>query len=278
MTPRFVPASAAAIVQPTQGIQLDLRRGKARTRTPVAFAESWTPPGVPHEQEPRPGQAVAGRFVIEARVRALGAGTLYRAADMDLGEEVLILAEPAGPNGAGQGRREVRTSGAVRHLNLLRQLESGTWDGLRFASFVAPPGEPLVNMALPLGGRLPALHVATIASRAVAGLSALHDNGQLLGGVYPGSILVGPWGLQVWLVGWGERSSSSRFGERSRAELRSLGKILVRLRGVRGDHPAELELDDLLTLMAAHNLRQEGMPRELLRGALDNVSSALRSR
>ena len=248
---------------------------RARTRTPVQFTESWCPPAVPRGQDPRPGQAVAGRFVINSRVRALGAATLFLAVDMDLGDDVLLMAEPEGATGAGGGRREVRNARGARHLNLLRQLEVGSWDGLRFASFVAPPGEPLPNMALPLGGRLPALHVATLAARSIAGLAAVHEDGRLLGGVYPGSLLVAPWGLQVWLVGWRRRADPARFADRASGELRSLGKVLTRLRGPRGDHPAELELDELLRLIASDRLRSEGMPASLVAQALARVARAL---
>lgn len=275
LTPRFVPADPGALVHPTQGIQLNLRSRSARTRTPVQFTDSWSPPGVPRGRDPRPGQAVAGRFVINTRVRALGAATLYNAVDMDLGDDVLLLAEPEGAVGAGGGRRELRAAQGVRHLNLLRQLETGSWDGLRFSSFVAPPGEPLANMALPLGGRLPALHVATLAARSVAGLAAVHDDGRLLGGVYPGSVIVAPWGLQVWLVGWRRRAASERFADRASGELRSLGRVLLRLRGQRSSHPAEVELDELLELIVADNLRSGSMPGALVAHALTAVAQAL---
>ncbi len=88
--------------------------------------------------------------------------------------------------------------------------------------------------------------------------------------------MVAPWGLQLWLLGWGRRSRSQRFEERARAELRSVGRILVRLRGTRSEHAAERELDDLLTLMASHNLRTEGMPRGLLQQALERAAASLR--
>lgn len=276
VAPRFVPARPDAFVQPTQGLQLDLRKGDVRARPPVAFADSWAPPSVPANQEPRPGQAVADRYVIHARIRALGNATLYRAVDMDLGTDVLLLVELEGLSGVGGGRREIRASAAPEHCALARQLEVGSWDGLRFASFDAIDGQPLNSLPLPAAGRLPGLHVATLASGALSGLAALHADGRLLGGVYPGSILVNPWGLDVHLVGWGTRADARRLSDRASSELRSLGRVLLRLRGAALDHPAERELDELLGLIASNESLVEGMHTGLVAHALSTVVDRLR--
>ena len=271
-SPWFVPATEP-LRSPTRGMQFDL--GGIPTQRKVTAQEPWERAAPRVGEEPRPGQAVADRFVVEQRIRGLGTATLYSALDTDLGERVLLLVEPSTAAGIGGSRRELRRADPPEHPSLLLQLEMGSWDGLEFASFAAPQAEPLVNMALPLGGRLPALHVATLAAHAVGGLAALHDDGRLLGGLYPGSLLVSPWDLQVLLVGWCRPCAPERHEERAGHELRSLGKVLLRLRGLRGDHPAEVELDELLQLVGANNLRSGSLPTALVAQSLENVALAL---
>jgi hypothetical protein len=268
--PLFVPMGEDAPPPTTTNLRLDLR-----SEAPLAAEEPWAPPEAPSGEEPQPGQAVADRFLIAERLRGLGTATLHRAVDLDLNHDVLLLVELEPAAGAGGGRWEIRRSAAPLHPHLLPQLEVGSWSGLRFASFSTPRGVPLPNLALPPGGRLPALHVATLAARSVAGLAALHDDGRLLGGVYPGSLIVNPWGLHVHLVGWARRADPARHVERAAHELRSLGNVLVRMRGLRGSHPAEAELDELLRLVASSHARLEGMPTALVARALDGVAHAL---
>ncbi len=141
----------------------------------------------------RPGQRVAGRFVIVRLLGAGGMGAVYLARDEQLGEEV-ALKVVAGlglldPSATDRLRREASTARKISHPNVVRLHDIGEEHGLLFLSMEYVAGESL-SARLQRLGALPAVHLKPIAEQLCEGLAAAHAAGVVHRDLKPGNVLI----------------------------------------------------------------------------------------
>src|SRR5204863_1060679 len=128
----------------------------------------------------KPGDLLAGRYQIEARIGEGGSGQVFRAWDRVLGEPIAlkILRADCAQEKSWIKRlaREVKVARAIRHPNVCRVFDLGSSDGHWFMSMELAAGGSL-REALRAGGAGPlAARIADV--RAIcAGLAAIHAVG-----------------------------------------------------------------------------------------------------
>jgi serine/threonine-protein kinase len=126
-----------------------------------------------------PGAVIAGRYEIRAYLGRGGMGSVYRAFDRVLEEEVALKvqrAQSAGSPEAGRRfRREVKLARQVSHPNVCRLHDGGEEGPLRWISMELVAGETLA--ARVAGGPLPLEEAVPLAIQAAEGLAAVHRAG-----------------------------------------------------------------------------------------------------
>jgi serine/threonine protein kinase/tetratricopeptide (TPR) repeat protein len=147
-------------------------------------ASTLTPPGV--------GRVVAGRYEIRACLGAGGMGTVWRAYDRELEEEValktLLPERLQDPAMLERLRREVKTARRITHPNVCRVFDYGEDGDLRFLTMELIEGRTLRSLlaAGPLG---PERALAAL-GQIVAGLAAAHEKGVVHRDLKPENVLV----------------------------------------------------------------------------------------
>ncbi len=123
-----------------------------------------------------PGAVVAERYEIRAYVGRGGMGSVYRAFDRVLDEEVALKVQRAqsarGPEAERRFRSEVKLARQVSHPNVCRLHDGGQEGALRWISMELVPGETLA--ARLQGGPLPVEEVLRLGVQAAEGLAAVH--------------------------------------------------------------------------------------------------------
>ena len=126
-----------------------------------------------------PGAVVADRYEIRAYLGRGGMGSVYRAFDRVLDEEVALKVQRAqsarGPEAERQFRSEVKLARQVSHPNVCRLHDGGQEGALRWISMELVQGETLA--ARLQGGPLPAEEVLRLGAQAAEGLAAVHRAG-----------------------------------------------------------------------------------------------------
>jgi eukaryotic-like serine/threonine-protein kinase len=126
-----------------------------------------------------PGAVVAGRYEIRSYLGRGGMGSVYRAFDRVLDEEVALKVQRAqsarGPEAERRFRREVKLARQVSHPNVCRLHDGGQEGSLRWISMELVPGETLA--ARLRGGALPVEEVLSLGVQAAEGLAAVHRAG-----------------------------------------------------------------------------------------------------
>ncbi len=126
-----------------------------------------------------PGAVVADRYEIRACLGRGGMGSVYRAFDRVLDEEVALKVQRAqsarGPEAERRFRSEVKLARQVSHPNVCRLHDGGQEGALRWISMELVPGETLA--ARLQGGALPAEEVLRLGLQAAEGLAAVHRAG-----------------------------------------------------------------------------------------------------
>ncbi len=162
---------------------------------------------------------LAGRWRIASLLGSGGMGTVYRARDLELDEDValkVVRAEIVSPTDLERFRREVKLSRRVTHRNVARVFELGEHQGMRFFTMELVEGESL-RSRLDRGGRLEIGEVVTIGACVCRGLAAAHEVGVLHRDLKPDNVLVARDG-RVAITDFGIASSldaSGRAGESS---------------------------------------------------------------
>jgi hypothetical protein len=190
---------------------LDFRQGKPTPR-PQPVAELAAPPP-PADPSPTPvtmhsrgttrvlaapippspfhaGAVVAGRYRIESEIGRGGMATVYRALDMELGEEIALKVFAEGdrdPTSLERFRQELRVSRRLNHPNLVRVYDLGLHAGRRYISMELLAGDTLaVQMGRPLSFSKGIGYLLD----ACAGLQAAHQEGIVHRDIKPGNLFI----------------------------------------------------------------------------------------
>src|SRR5450432_1515919 len=161
---------------------------------PGAGGESLREPAVT-----RAGGTIAGRYRIIDWLGAGGMGTVFRARDEILGEQVAVKVmkrELAGDAAALERfRREVKLARKVSHKHVARVFDIGDHDGEPFMVMELIDGE---SLALELRrGPMSIARVVEVATAVCAGLGAAHEAGVIHRDLKPENVLIGHGGRIV---------------------------------------------------------------------------------
>lgn len=136
---------------------------------------------------------LAGRYRIIGLVGRGGMGSVYRARDTELDEDVALKVlsdELAGsPALIERFRREVKLARRVTHENVARMFDIGEHGGARFLTMEFIEGESLADL-LTRTGRLPVAKVLELASAVCAGLAAAHRAGVVHRDLKPDNVML----------------------------------------------------------------------------------------
>jgi len=180
------------------------RRAMAHPATPVtqdAAARSFA--------GPRAGALFAGRYQILGTLGKGGMGTVYRALDRELDDEVAlkVLLPAAFDEGSGQTLKlEIRLARKITHRNVVRTHDLGEADGLRFLTMEYVPGTTLRNI-IDQKGAVALSPGLQIAKQLCRGLAAVHEAGIIHRDIKPPNIMVLPNGV-VKLMDFGIASAA----------------------------------------------------------------------
>ncbi len=157
----------------------------ARLAPPVALPGGWDsrvgriPTGLRVDpRRLRPGEIIADRFVVRARLGSGSMATVYAANDEHLEERVAVkvLHAMQVEGAVKRFRRETRLAREIVHPNVVRTYEAGMWRGHPYLTMQLLDGQSL-QARLPLGEPLPIAEVARIALGIASGLGAIHSRG-----------------------------------------------------------------------------------------------------
>jgi len=151
------------------------------------------------------GTVLGERFRIVALLGSGGFGTVYRATDLQVDEDVVLkLLAPHlahDPESRQRFVRELRLARRISHPNVIRIHDLLELDGATAISMEWFDGRDL-GRVLHEDGPLPADRVRTIAEQALEGLAAAHEVGVLHRDLKPGNLLIGE-GDAVRIVDFG---------------------------------------------------------------------------
>ncbi len=168
------------------------RRATALSATPVSHdAAARALAGL------RAGALFAGRYQILGTLGRGGMGTVYRALDRELEDEVAlkVLRPRAFDEGSGQMLKvEIRLARKITHRNVVRTHDLGEADGLRFLTMEYVPGTTLRNI-IDQKGAVALSPGLQIAKQLCRGLAAVHEAGIIHRDIKPPNIMVLPNGV-----------------------------------------------------------------------------------
>ena len=138
------------------------------------------------------GQGLAGRYEIRGRIGAGGMGSVWRAYDRELDEEIalkVILPErQEDPSTLERFRREVKIARRITHPGICRVFDYGEADGLRFLTMELIEGRTL--RAHLVGGPLAPERALDIARQVAEGLAAAHTQGVIHRDLKPENVIL----------------------------------------------------------------------------------------
>jgi serine/threonine-protein kinase len=153
-------------------------------------------------------EVLAGRWEIKGLIGSGGMGTVYRARDRELDEDValkVLRAEVLSPVDLERFRREVKLARKVTHKNVARVFELAEHDGRRFFTMELVEGESLRDR-LERSGRLSVDALISVAIAVCRGLAAAHDEGVVHRDLKPDNVLVAKGG-RIAITDFGIASS-----------------------------------------------------------------------
>ncbi len=242
---------------------------------------------------PRVGYRFAGRYDILSVLGKGGMGSVYRALDRELDDEVAL--KVLTPEAFEQGtaaiqmlKQEIRLARKITHPNVVRTHDLGEADGVRFLTMEYAPGTTLKEL-VDRKGALALAPGIQISKQLCRGLAAVHEAGILHRDIKPHNIMVLPNGV-VKLMDFGIAhmaeavDSAAQAGqtvgtpyymspEQARAEvldprsdLYSVGVVIFEL--FTGERP--IEGIDPMDVMRNHVLKEPKRPT-LLRPDLPDI-------
>jgi eukaryotic-like serine/threonine-protein kinase len=143
--------------------------------------------------EHRPGDVIAGRYVLTRKLGEGGMGFVWvarsRALDVDVALKML-RPEIAGAEGVERMAREARTAAQLGHPAMVRVLDFGSTErGAPFLAMELLQGEELQTMLL-RAGRLPAERAAALLLPIIDGLGTAHEKGIVHRDIKPANIFI----------------------------------------------------------------------------------------
>ncbi|HEU4411711.1 MAG TPA: protein kinase [Polyangiaceae bacterium] len=146
-----------------------------------------------------PGRVVAGRYEIRARLGAGGMGSVWRAYDRELEEEValktMLTERLCDPTMLERFRREVKLARRITHPNVCRVFDYGEDGGLHFLTMELIEGRTL--RALLAGGPLEPAQALAQLGQIAEGLAAAHAQGIIHRDLKPENVIVRSGGQAV---------------------------------------------------------------------------------
>lgn len=140
-----------------------------------------------------PGDMVDGRYRMVTRLGRGGMGEVWRAEDVELGQEVALKFLPEDLARDADARQrfldEVRLARLVSHPNVCRVHDVGGGDAGKYITMEYVQGEDLSSL-LRRVGRLPEDRAVEIARELCAGLAAAHDRGLIHRDLKPANVLI----------------------------------------------------------------------------------------
>ncbi|MCA9298816.1 MAG: serine/threonine protein kinase, partial [Phycisphaerales bacterium] len=159
-----------------------------------------------------PGTVIAERYRIAGFLGKGGMGAVYRASDLQLGQEVAIkilpLAFANDPDQLARFRHEVSTARTISHRHVCRVYDIGSSPDVgHFLTMEFIEGEDLKSLIRRIG-RLPGDKGIEIARQLCAALHAVHDQGILHRDLKPANVMLDAQG-NVRLTDFGIASLAS---------------------------------------------------------------------
>jgi len=143
--------------------------------------------------EHRPGDVIAGRYVLGRKLGEGGMGFVWVARSMALDVDValkMLRPEIAGAEGLERMAREARTAAQLGHPAMVRVLDFGTSeDGAPFMAMELLQGEELQALLL-RAQRLPAERAAALLLPIIDGLGTAHEKGIVHRDIKPANIFI----------------------------------------------------------------------------------------
>ena len=141
------------------------------------------------------GFVLAERYEVEALLGVGGMGSVYRARDMELGEQVALkVLRPelvADPEALSRFRQEVRLARRVTHPNVARVFDIGEHAGGRHLTMELIEGETLTRL-IAREGPLSTARAVLLLRGILAGLDSIHAAGIIHRDLKPDNVLVRP--------------------------------------------------------------------------------------
>jgi len=151
-----------------------------------------TPPSPQAVPEGMPGWIIAGRYRVDQKLGEGGMAAVYRAFDLELGEEVaikLFLQGGDDPEMLQRFRQELAVCRQIAHPNVVRLYDIGTHDTRKFISMELLSGRDL-GALIEKEGPLELQRAVRYLTQACAGLGAAHDLGIVHRDIKPDNFFV----------------------------------------------------------------------------------------
>ncbi|HEY9514603.1 MAG TPA: serine/threonine-protein kinase, partial [Gemmatimonadaceae bacterium] len=160
----------------------------------VQGSAAATPAGGRSPSDLSTGQLFAERFEILEVVGSGGMGTVYRARDRELGEDIAIkVIRPAllaGDDSLRERfRSEIRLARRISHENVVRTHDLGEWAGVSFITMEYVEGITLREL-IETRGRVGVSATLAIAMQLARALDAAHAHGVIHRDIKPGNLLL----------------------------------------------------------------------------------------
>lgn len=161
-----------------------------------------------------PGDAFAVRYRIIRVVGRGGMGTVYKAADLELGEDVaikLLLPEAisSDPTMAERFRSEIRLARRISHRNVVRTHDLGEWEGAAYITMEYVEGITVRDL-IDTRKTLSVPSVLGIARQLAAALAVAHEQGVIHRDIKPQNLLLDAAGvLKVMDFGIARRAEAA---------------------------------------------------------------------
>ena len=156
-----------------------------------------------------PGRTLDGRYRLDALLGSGGMGAVYRAARVNIGDEVAIKVLHSefvrDPGAVERFRREAQAAARLKHPNVVTIHDFGiTGDGMAFLVMEMVEGQSLRDI-IKEQGTLPQSTVAGIISQVCAALDEAHNHNIVHRDLKPDNIIVAnsPSGLRVKVLDFG---------------------------------------------------------------------------
>ena len=162
---------------------------RAQTPTPAAIAPS--PPASVVPGELAIGSVVAERYRIEAKIGQGGMAAVYRAHDLELGEEIAmkLFTQPSDdPQLLARFKQELTLSRGLAHPNIVRLYDIGQHHGCRFLTMELLQGTDL--SALVEGKPLELRRGLRYMIQACSGLALAHQKGVVHRDIKPANFFI----------------------------------------------------------------------------------------